>query len=119
MIPPNRQHLHALAGWALSERSQRANDEAIALDHFRDSCGELASVLREDRYQQRDAWSPPRETVSPVRSPSRIPEEVLQVIAPERDPDAACEHKFDIRTQCCKFCGRTYRDIRGRKAELM
>lgn len=29
------------------------------------------------------------------------------------------QHRFDIRTRLCEFCGRTFRQIRGHEPELM
>jgi hypothetical protein len=40
-------------------------------------------------------------------------------VGPTTDEQGNCLHRFDIQTQRCRYCGRTYRDVRGRDPELM
>lgn len=116
MIPPDRQHLQALAGWSLVARHNCSDRQHLALCRFGDSCGELSDVI--------ETVPIPRQEVISARVPSRATEPLVEARALVREnlatqPEAQCAHaKFDIHTQRCLTCNMTYRQAKGRKAEL-
>jgi hypothetical protein len=122
-IPPSKQHLEALAGWSLVQRANASDRQHLALCSFGESCGELAEVVEE-------LVSPlPPGTTAQV-APSRqlppagadvpeIPREVQELVFPQLLAASECQHKFDIRTQKCVYCGKTYFQVKARKPELM
>lgn len=116
MIPPNKTHLQALAGWAISARGNCSNEQHMALCHFQDGCGELAEVIED--------IAPAAQPVPQVPSPARhveesvrVPLEIAQLEHVQKE-GTPCSHRFDIRTQLCRYCGLTYRKAMGRKPEL-
>ena len=124
MIPPDRNHLRALAGWSLSAQDQASPQQELALAHFRCGCDELSNVIDEMRLKRIPADPMPEASWSrhepDVCAPARAEDVLLQAIVHRpKDEQGKCVHKFDIRTQKCKFCGVTYRKAHGRDPELM
>jgi hypothetical protein len=112
MIPPTKAHLQALAGWSLVARHQASDRQHLALCRFGDSCSELSEVVE-------DVPVPvPLARPAPVPVPVFEPPEV-QLTLGHQSPAGVCQHKFDIRTQLCRFCGQTYLKAMQRKPELM
>ena len=135
-----------MAGWALSRVLDASDAQALALHKFKDGCGALAENCPPDANvaqpaeqlicNQQVASSKP--AVGPRPRPplirqegKRLPVEVRIVdrltgavdhIAQhlgERSCQDGGPHRYDIKTQHCKFCDQSYRQIRGRKPEMM
>ncbi len=123
-IPPTKQHLEALAGWSLMARHNVSDHQHLALCRFGEASGELAGVVEElapgGNFTVSSAPEPPRRQPlsEPVLAPM-IPDEVKRAVFPELDQGGECRHKFSIDTQKCLYCGLTYRQVKGRKPELM
>ena len=121
MIPPNKDHIKALAGWAISVGAGCSNEQQSALYAFKNSCTDLVQVI-DDMHVTRPVAAPARQRVrdAPVEMATRaatvIPPEVAEYLGHERK--SPCLHSFDIATQRCKLCGLTYRKAKGRKPEL-
>ena len=115
MIPPDKNHLKALAGWAISARGNSSNHQHMALCKFQDGCSELAEVS-DDLKPVVTTKEKPRTMVK--ASVATMPVEVQEHLGVGKQ-DGQCCHKFDITTQMCRFCGISYRKALGRKPELM
>lgn len=112
---PTRNHLRAQAGWTLMKRSETTPEHVVALDKYRDGCEALLPFANERAADE--------EPVGEVKLPTRTDpplslEPSLPVPLETVDADS-CQHKFNIASQKCVFCGRTYRQIRSRQPELM
>jgi len=124
-IPPTRRELETMAGWAISARRGNCSPaQGVALGAFQDGCHELAQCIEElpaqrvEKTFHRDAAleGGAAERARHVRH--AVPREVAAHIGVQQ-PDGECRHRFDIKTQKCLYCGRTYRDVKQRAPELM
>jgi len=118
MIPPNKNHLQALAGWAIAAAGNCSDQQHLALGHFRDGCGKLAEVIEDIKPVSQPAPQAPPTPRNEEPFVVSIPVEVLQLERPNWKEGDACSHRFDIRTQVCRYCGQSYRQAMGRKPEL-
>lgn len=123
MIPPDKKHLKALAGWTLTI-GDGSDQQQLALREFRESCGNLAEVIDSvnDSVSHNPAPDPSMQVINAIDAEPEsvyIPPEV--VVALNMDIDSIGHvHQFDIRTQRCA-CGKTYRQVASERAvrELM
>ncbi len=123
MIPPTPDSLKAMAGWALSQLGGASNAQAVALHHFKEGCGELAENFPAPAVTcvrpQRDVSTAPSKARAAATSPRIVVRRQDIGRVEQLDCRATGEHRFSIRTQCCVWCGESYRKVRGRKPELM
>jgi hypothetical protein len=121
MIPPDRNHLEALAGWSLTARFNASDRQHLALCKFGESCGELSAVIDDlpaaKQVAATDCETNHHPPARKVAATSYIPEEVRNHLQLP-DEKGACTHRFDIKTQTCLYCGLTYLKAHGRKPEL-
>ena len=116
MIPPDKNHLKALAGWAISARGNSSDKQHIALCKFQDGCSDLAEVA--DDLVPVKAREPAKQVKRSVPATMEsMPIEVQEHLGVKQGGE--CRHSFDIRTQLCKYCSISYRKAHGRKPELM
>jgi len=126
MIPPDKGHLHAMAGWSLSAEDRASPEQKLALCHFRAGCGDLAKVIETlplERLPQdttrEEQWKP-RDPEQALAVMSRlVPVGLEDIVRPPTGANGECLHRFDIHSQKCKFCGISYRKAHGRDPELM
>lgn len=120
MIPPSKDNLKAMAGWAITARDNCSDKQKLALYSFQDGCGELAEVIDDIKPLKTAKPQPvPLPQHPHVQHVSRVPDEVAVMEHHRLDQFGQCIHKFDIATQRCRYCGRTYLDVMKRKPELM
>lgn len=116
MIPPDKQHLQALAGWALSVRHDGSDQQQLAVRRFGDGCASLSEVIEELPVFNRKLpeLQPQQQPTSGIYT---MPKEVQEAVGVTHGAEG-CRHKFDIRTQRCHYCGRTYMEVMKRRPEL-
>lgn len=131
---PTAESLRAWAGWAISKRGDASDEQKLALSKFQIGCSDLAECCPEPVAMGMSGFV--RKTPVPVsvtasqRSSVMWPEIVLEpqekqplsIVLTDYGMVKDCNgtsHTFDIRTQKCKSCGKTYVECHGRKPELM
>ena len=120
---PTQANLQTLCGWALARQSVAEQAGKDRLQRFMEACEEIIPIAQEKEIIFERAT--PQEV--PVRRSYRQPtpeeHEILRVLGERNNPAPAqvevCHHKFNIDTQFCIFCGKSYREVKCRKAELM
>ena len=122
---PTPESLKAMAGWAISKKRDASDEQALALGKFQYGCSELAECCPAPRAIVTSGHV--RKT--PVATSTYVPPSVDRMeIVPDAivltrfgmvQPCNGTSHTFDIRTQRCKSCGKTYREVMGRQPELM
>lgn len=96
-----RSTLQSLAGWAIANTGAGGpHDEALL--KLRDGCEAAMEFVA-------DSVAP-----APTSAPVHLPAAVRPAAT-----DETCQHRFDIRTQCCVFCARSYRDVKNCEPEFM
>jgi hypothetical protein len=108
----------------MSELHRASNAQALALHKFKDGCAAL--IENPLQAPSSGAGRPAVRDVTPLSSRPRpaVPARVNI----ERNEIAkvnlmSCtdggSHRFDIHTQCCVWCGGTYRKLKSRAPEFM
>lgn len=124
---PTKGDLKSACGWTLVRRSETTPEHVVALDKYRDGCESLipfakgeAEIERCGEVKLPAPVSPPTPlvTVDAGARPHKVDPEFLahmHVVS----CDNGGEHRFNIDTQKCVFCGLTRLQALGRKPELM
>ena len=102
-VPPDKRHLQALAGWAISAKMLASDEQALALGHFGDACGRLSQVIDCLPVYQKEEPSEATPAVFHYSTSdfSPMPIEVQQHLGVAQ-ADGTCNHKFglcDVDTQ--------------------
>lgn len=131
---PTPESLRALAGWAISRRTEASAEQQLALSKFQLGCMDLAECCPHPVSVETSGFvrkTPVPVSVTATPSTSLVWPEVflepkekqpVSIVLTQYGMVKDCngvEHTFDIRTQKCKSCGRTYVECHGRKPELM
>ena len=128
-----KPELQADAGWALVKRIEATPEHQLALDQYRDGCVALmpfapdektggAAAAQEPCPVRLPRVIPPPRRESPVAA-EPLPDDVLDVI--EAFGTSTCRsggrHAFNLKDaeRRCKWCGRTFFELKGREPELM
>lgn len=130
---PTKCRLRADAGWTLLKRTNTTPEHVVALDKYRDGCEALLPFAEDGavEVEQRGEVklpapvSPPLPSAS-VSEPPGVPPDVArdwlrQLHAAQGMVSCADggEHRFNIDTRRCVFCGQTRKQALGRQEELM
>lgn len=106
--------LRAVAGLAISHCGGGSAAD-YALLKLRDSCEGAIPYAESDQPPPAKPLEPPVTTIR-VPSTPQVPAGMYGVPVPCTQTGI---HRYDIHTQRCKTCGRTYLDIVGHRAEFM
>jgi ribosomal protein L37E len=118
-----RQALAALAGWALT-RLGGGGPHDEAMNKLRDGCEAALPFVEAEKQPPVSLPSLPKMPEKSWPKPSTMPPPTPKRRAvPVTMADQSCqetgEHRFHISTQCCMYCGQTYRQVKNRDPEFM
>lgn len=100
--------MQSLAGWAITRSDQEIYRKLL------DVLAEIIPTLPEPVEVEVKLPPPPDEIQLPEVTTDY--HGVLQGYAPIK-PTEGCRHRFDIKTQHCVHCHKSYLEIRSRKPE--
>jgi hypothetical protein len=134
--PPDKGQLIAMAGWALSMKDMASDQQHLALCKFQEGCGELSECV--DTIVVRQPVQKPitEHVVNPGLRSHREQYPMPATDFPETDAEilesldqyhgrksapstGGCRHRFDITTQKCQLCNKSYVEIKGVKPDFM
>ena len=116
----DKKLLTAMAGWAMSKRSEHEAFERL-YESVREVIELVPDEIRLDHVLvSRETKTPPANcTIQEQDLPDVLPLEDgpppgYKVIEPSNDK---CKHKWDMKTQRCLHCGKTYFEVRSQLPE--
>lgn len=103
---PTQDDLKALCGWAVANGHAQVRDAIEPIIH--------TAIEKPVVFTTKTEREP--AMVAQRSAPTHIP---LEVIVAMQSQKGECQHHFSIKTQRCAFCGKSYKEARGKKSELM
>jgi len=104
----DRKLMQSLAGWAITRSDQEVYRKLL------DVLAEIIPTLPEPVEVEVKLPPPPDEI--PLPEVTTDYHGIIQGYTPIK-PTEGCRHKFDIKTQRCVHCHKSYLEIRSRKPE--